>query len=129
VRRAALLLVALSIAATATSAAAMADCRFHRGEHVVLYGTTDDPAVLAWDSRARLREYHGASFDEARAMLPHALLVAPGTHAVVAACSPNYVESPIFSSPDDAVGVVLSAGPQRGVTRWVLSSDLRPATH
>ena len=65
---------------------ASADCRLHRGEHVVLYSTTDDPSVLIWDSRARLREYHAASFDEAQAMLPHALLVSPGTHADVVSC-------------------------------------------
>ena len=79
-----------------------------------------------WDSRARLREYHAASFDEAQAMLPHALLVAPGTRATVVSCVPNFVESPIFHSPDDAIGVVISTGPQRGITRWVLGSDVRP---
>ena len=35
--------------------AALADCKVHRGDHVVLYSTTDDPSVLMWDSRARLR--------------------------------------------------------------------------
>ena len=55
------------------------------------------PSVLIWDSRARLRAYHAASFDVAQAMLPHALLVAPGTHADVVSCVPSYVESPLFS--------------------------------
>ena len=85
---------------------ALADCKVHRGDHVVLYSTTDDPSVLVWDSRSRLRDYHAASFDEAQAMLPHAILVAPGTHATVISCVPNYVESPIFQTPDDAIGVV-----------------------
>lgn len=110
-------------------ASALADCHVHHGEHVVLYSTTDDPSVLMWDSRARLREYHGASFDVAQALLPHALLVAPGTHADVVTCIANYVASPLFHAPDDAVGVVISNGPLRGVSRWVLGSDLRPLHH
>jgi hypothetical protein len=122
VRRAVLVFVLLWLAAVA---AAGADCRFHRGEQVVLYSTTDDPSVLIWDSRERLRDYRAASFDEAQAMLPHALLVAPGTHATVVSCVANYIESPTFHAPQDAIGVVISSGPRRGLTRWVLSSDVR----
>ncbi len=92
----------------------------------MLYSTTDDPSVLIWDSRLRLRDYSAASFDEARALLPHAVLVAPGTHANVVSCVSNYVTSPIFRSPDDAVGVVIVSGPRRGFIRWVLGSDVRP---
>jgi len=110
----------------AAIAPAMADCTWHRGQHVVLYGTTDDPSVLIWDSRARLRAYHAASFDEAQAMLPHAILVGPGTHADIVSCVANYIESPIFHTPDDAVGVVVTSGPKRGLIRWVLGSDVRP---
>jgi hypothetical protein len=58
-------------------------------------------------------------------MLPHAILAAPGTHANVISCIANAVESPIFTQADDAIGVVISSGPQRGVTRWVLGSDVR----
>jgi hypothetical protein len=110
---------------------ALADCRLHRGDRVVLYSTTDDPSVLVWDSRARLRAYHAASFDEAQAMLPHADLVAPGTRATVMSCVANYVESPIFTQPADALGVVITSGAQRGVTRWVLGTDVRqlPSAH
>lgn len=107
-------------------ATAVADCKVHRGDRVVLYSTTDDPSVLIWDSRARLRAYHAGSFDEAQAMLPHAILVGPGTRATVISCVANSVESPTFHEPDDAVGVVISSGPQRGITRWVLGSDVRP---
>jgi hypothetical protein len=121
--------LALLLLLAATLASASADCRLHRGEHVVLYSTTDDPSVLIWDSRERLREYHAASFDEAQAMLPHALLVSPGTRAVVVTCVAGYVESPVFHSPDDAIGVVISTGSQRGITRWVLGSDVRVMTH
>jgi hypothetical protein len=122
VNRIALTLLFVWLAAVAP---ALADCKVHRGDHVVLYSTTDDPSVLIWDSRARLREYHAASFDVAQAMLPHAVLVSPGTHATVIACVLAYVESPIFEKPDDAVGVLISTGPQRGRTLWVLGSDVR----
>jgi hypothetical protein len=104
---------------------ALADCKVHRGDRVVLYSTTDDPSVLIWDSRARLRAYHAASFDVAQAMLPHAILVSPGTRANVISCVPNYVQSPFSEQPDDAIGVVISSGPERGITRWVLGSDVR----
>ncbi len=118
--------LALLIAWLAAVGAALADCKVHRGDHVALYSTSDDPSVLIWDSRARLREYSAASFDEAQAMLPHAKLVSPGTHATVISCVPNVVASPIFPKPDDAVGVLITSGLERGVTRWVLGSDVRP---
>jgi hypothetical protein len=108
---------------------ALADCKVHRGDRVVLYSTTDDPSVLIWDSRSRLRAYYAASFDEAQAMLPHALLVAPGTHATVISCVAGYVVSPILPAPDDAVGVAISSGPERGIIRWVLGSDVRTIHH
>jgi len=128
VRKAVPMLLVLWIAAALP---ALADCRVHRGDRVVLYSTTDDPSVFIWDSRARLRAYYAASFDEAQAMLPHALVVDPGTHADVISCVPGYVESPLFSQPDDAVGVAITSGPQRGVIRWVLGSDVRtmPPAH
>jgi hypothetical protein len=108
------------------SGRAWADCHVRKGEHVVLYSTTDDPSVLMWDSRTRLREYHAASFDEAQAMLPHALLVSPGTHGDVVTCISGYVASPLFAMPDDAIGISITSGSSKGAIRWVLGSDVRP---
>jgi len=127
-RRVALALLALWFVGTAP---AQADCKLHRGDRVVLYSTTDDPSVLVWDSRARLRAYHAASFDEAQAMLPHAVLVSPGTRATVVSCVVNYVDSPMFRQPDDALALFITSGAQRGTTWWVLSSDARrvPSFH
>jgi hypothetical protein len=122
-------MVAAALLWLAGIAPAIADCSWRHGEKVVLYGTTDDPSVLIWDSRARLRSYFAASFDEAQAMLPHAILVGPGTHAEIQSCVPNYVESPIFHSPDDALGVLITSGSKRGLIRWVLGSDVRPYHH
>lgn len=121
--------LALMVLWLAGAGIASAECKVHRGTHVVLYSTTDDPSVLIWDSRSRLREYYAASFDEAQAMLPHAILVAPGTHAQVLSCVQNYVVAPIFRSPDDAVGVTITSGQHRGVIRWVLGSDVRKTHH
>lgn len=118
--------IALLLLWLAVPAVAGADCKVHPGEAVVLYSTTDDPSVFLWDSRLRLRDYSAASFDEARALLPHALLVAPGTHASVVSCVSKFVVSPTFAVPDDAVGVVILTGPDHGLTRWVLGSDVRP---
>ncbi len=127
--RKALLALALALLWAASDAAAVADCHYHRGQHVILYSTADDPSVLMWDSRARLREYHAVAFDEAQAMLPHALLVSPGTHADVLVCIPSYVVSPLFQTPDDAVGVLVTNGSLHGVARWVLGSDVRLTRH
>lgn len=109
----------------ATYATANADCRVRTGERVVLYGTTDDPDVFIWDSRFRLRDYEGGSFDQMNALLPHAVLARPGTRAVVETCVKNFVQSKYFTTPDDAVGVRIMSGPLNGQRGWVLGTSIR----
>jgi hypothetical protein len=104
---------------------AQADCRFRAGAKIVLYGTTDDPDVFIWDSRFRLRDYEGGSFDEMNALLPHAVLARPGTRAVVENCVSNFVQSKYFTTPDDAVGVRILGGPLNGQRGWVLGTSAR----
>jgi hypothetical protein len=123
VRRAAVACLLLWLTAVAPAAA---DCRVRAGEKVVLYSSTEDPSVLIWDSRLRLRDYHAATFDEAQALLPHAFLVAPGTRATVVSCVAKFVTSQLFSEPNDAIGVLILTGRRRGLIRWVLGSDVRP---
>jgi hypothetical protein len=101
-------------------------CKLHQGDRVVLYGSGDDPDVLAWDSRFRLREYHTASFDEAEQLLPHAVLESAGTRAQVVACVAAFVPSHSIETPDDAVGIMILNGPEKGIGKWVLGSDTRP---
>lgn len=101
-------------------------CTLHQGDRIVLYGSGDDPDVLAWDSRFRLRSYHVASFDEAAQLLPHAVLEAPGTRAQVVACVAGFVLSHTFGTPEDAIGIMILSGPQKGVGKWVVGSDTRP---
>jgi len=100
-------------------------CRLHQGDRVVLYGSGDDPDVLAWDSRFRLRSYHAASFDEAEQLLPHAVLVSAGTRAEVVACIASFVPSHSFERPEDAVGIMILNGPEKGIGKWVIGSDTR----
>ena len=118
---AALLLLALLAVPIRVPAA----CLVHLNEHVVLYGTSDDPDVLLWDSRFRLRLYEGGTFDQMQALLPHAILVRPGTRAMVQSCVPNFVQSKFAQTPDDAVGIVVTQGPLRGKRGWVIGSAIR----
>ncbi len=116
--------VALALAvAMFVALPAFASCRLHAGQRVVLYGTGDDPGVFLWDSRFRLREYHHATFDEARAMLPRALFVAGGTRAIVLLCLQSFVQAPYGLGVDDAVEVRVLSGPLHGRTGWVAGSD------
>lgn len=100
-------------------------CRLHQGDRIVLYGSGDDPDVLAWDSRFRLREYHAAPFDEAEQLLAHAVLLSAGTRAQVVACVAGFVPSHSFETPEDAIGVMILSGTDKGIGKWVLGSDTR----
>jgi|GEM_PF-1076027 hypothetical protein len=104
---------------------ARADCRVRANDRVVLYGTSDDPDVFVWDSRFRLRDYEGGTFDRMRALLPHATLVRPGTRALVETCVSDFVQSKYVTQPDDAIGVVIVTGPLRGQRGWVIGSAVR----
>jgi hypothetical protein len=111
-------------------AAAGSECRLHSGDKVVLYSSASgDPSVLLWDSPVRLRAYNAATYDEAQAMAARATLVAPGTRALVASCRAGFVQSPYSDTPDDAVGITIITGPERGRNYWVLASDVRGVYH
>jgi hypothetical protein len=123
-RRLTALLLAL-LAFPSQARAVTNDCKLHQGQRIALYGSGDDPDVLAWDSRFRLREYHAASYDEAEQLLPHASLESPGTRAMVVSCVTGFVLSPMLIGPQDAVGIILLNGPDKGIGKWVLGSDVR----
>jgi hypothetical protein len=123
--RSALLLILLCL----SWGVARAGCPMQRYDRVVLFGTSDDPDVLLWDTRIRMRGYVDGSFDEMNALLPHARLLPPGTRAVVDACIVNYVQPSYMKSPDDAVGVFVLTGPLRGHYGWILASDIRAVIH
>ena len=125
-----LLLLTIAFALLATPAkVALADCKLHVNDRIVLYSVTDDPDVLVWDSRFRLRSYNAATFDQAQQLLPHAYVAKPGTRAIIESCVPDFVVSPELDHPNDAVGIIIISGPDRGKSGWVLSSDIRGVYH
>jgi hypothetical protein len=129
-RSAAALLCTIFVALSAAGVArAATSCRVHAGDKVVLYSAGGDPSVFVWDSPLRLRDYNAATYDEAQAMAVRARLVAPGTRALVASCRPGFVQSPYSNAPDDAVGITIITGPERGHNYWVLASDVRGVYH
>jgi hypothetical protein len=117
--------IALVLIVAVLPAAAYAACHVRANLHVALMGTTDDPDVLVWDSRFRLRDYEGGTFDRMRALLPHAMLVRAGTRASVLSCVSGFVPSKYESVPQDAVGILITSGPRRGGRGWVLGSAIR----
>jgi len=106
------------------SAIASADCSLSRGQAVTLYGGADDPDVLVWDSRDRLIRYEGGSADTRRFLLPHAILMRPGSRVKVAVCVPNVVRPKFRFTAEDAVGVQITGGRYSGKYGWVRSSDI-----
>jgi hypothetical protein len=116
-----LLLILLALATPSPASA----CRIRNGSHVVLYGSGVSPDVFVWDSRFRMDEYEGGTFDQAQALLPHALLAPAGTRATVQSCVARFIQSKYSASRDDAVGLVIDGGPLHGRRGWVLGSDLR----
>ena len=76
-------------------------------------------------SRFRLRDYHAASFDEARQLLPHARLASPGTRATVESCVSDFIVPRLINAPDDAIGVIIVTGPLHDQRGWVLGTDVR----
>lgn len=101
-----------------------AACHVRKSQQIVLFGV-DDPEVFLWDSRFRLREYHLASFDEMQSLLPHAVLLAPGTRAVVLDCYRDYVQPKYSLVPNDAIDVRVLSGPQHGRMGWVVGGDVQ----
>lgn len=124
----ALLIVLVAMAAFAQRPVDAA-CNVHAGQHVVLYSVSDDPEVFVFDTKVRLRNYHAASVDAMREIAEHAWLVAPGTRAEIVTCEAGFVQSPYFSTGEDAIGVLLLTGDHRGHTGWVLGSDVRGVYH
>jgi hypothetical protein len=100
-------------------------CRVRSGSHVVLFSSGVSPDVFVWDSRFRMGEYAGGTFDQAQALLPHAMLAPAGTRAIVQSCVAGFVQSKYSSTRDDAIGLVIDGGPMRGHRGWVLGSDVR----
>lgn len=102
-------------------------CGAHRGQRVELSSQTLDPDVFVWDSPQLLAEYARGSSDvryNAEAVLAHTILATAGTRAWVLACQKLDPSASLPGDPD-ILSVRVSAGPYRGRTGWVVSSDAR----
>lgn len=113
------------VLALAGWAIAQADCHSRAHQRVVLFSNSDDPDVFVWDSRFRLSEYQSGSYDVDKALAPHAFVVSPGTRAIVISCVPAFVHPKYRSDTDDAVGILIVSGPDRGRTGWIMGQDTR----
>lgn len=103
----------------------LAECNIASGERIALLSLSYDPDVLVWDSRQRLIDYAAASWETARALLPHAVLARAGTKALVTQCQPNVIHPKYRLATQDAVGVKITSGPYHGRYGWVTIDDLR----
>ncbi len=101
-------------------------CSVAPGGRVLLASDAVDPDVFLWDSRERLVDYTAGDWGNTRTIFVHTLLTEPGTAAMVVACLPHAAHQRYAPGDEDAVGVRLTSGPNRGRYGWVLSSDVHP---
>lgn len=118
-------LLAFLLGVFAVCARADADCNINVGERVILFSLSYDPDVLVWDSKGRLIDYAAASWQDKRALLPHALLARAGTRAIILQCQGNVIHPKYRLATQDAVGVKITTGPYRGRYGWIAIDDLR----
>jgi hypothetical protein len=100
-----------------------APCLAPTGRAVSLKSTFLDPDVLVWDSRQRAIDYAAGSWT-AKDVLAHTLLAKPGTRATVIQCVTAAIRSRFADDLEDAVGVRILNGPNRGRYGWVSGEDV-----
>lgn len=103
-----------------------AGCVTSVGSPVMLKSDPADPDVIVWDTRERLVAYVEGHWNSSREVMAHTLLAGPGTHARVIACYQGIAHLKVGGAERDAVGVMLTSGPFRGHSGWVISSDVHP---
>lgn len=77
-----------------------------------------------WDSRQRVIDYSAGLWRDTRDVLAHSLLAKPGTQAHVVQCWPGAVRSKYASEREDAIGIRITSGPNKGRYGWVTSEDV-----
>jgi hypothetical protein len=100
-----------------------AACLAPAGRAVTLKSTYLDPDVLVWDSRQRAIDYAAGSWT-AKDVIAHTLLAKPGTRATVVQCVTAAIRSRFADTEEDAVGVRILSGPNRGRYGWVSGEDV-----
>ncbi len=121
-----LILVALALFALTPGAPARASepCAIATGQYVLLKSNQLDPDVFVWDSRFRLSSYAAGEWRNTQDVLDHTILSKPGTRGYVIQCEPQQVRFRYDPTMvQDAVGLKLTSGPQRGRYGWVASDD------
>jgi hypothetical protein len=101
-----------------------APCVVPVGQPVTLKSTELDPDVFVWDSRQRVIDYTGGVWRGAGHVLAHTLLAKPGTRAAVIQCVGGAVHSKFANDDEDAVGLRILNGPNRGRYGWVTGEDV-----
>jgi len=117
--------VAVVLAAVCASAlpAGASSCALSNGAAIVLRSSDFDPDVLVWDSRQRAIDYVSGNMKSKNEVLIHTVLSKPGTRAVVIACDPGSSKPRYSALAEDAVGIKITNGPNRGRYGWVSSGD------
>lgn len=95
------------------------------GQRVDLVSMSSDPDVFIFDSRYRLIDYAAGRLGRVKDITAHAVLVEPGTQAIVAMCGPSSVKPTWSNTIYDAVGIKITSGRFRSRWGWVSSEDLR----
>jgi hypothetical protein len=92
--------------------------------HAILASDAVDPDVFVWDRRLVLVRYSSGVWMATYRILRHTLLEKPGTHAVVVSCVPYAVHSRFSGTVQDAVGIRILGGQDRGRYGWVVEEDV-----
>lgn len=101
-----------------------APCVVPVGQPVTLKSSELDPDVFVWDSRQRVIDYTGGAWRGSGHVLAHTLLAKPGTRAAVIQCVAGAVHSKFANDDEDAVGLRILNGPNRGRYGWVTGEDV-----
>jgi hypothetical protein len=103
-------------------------CSLSVGQYVLLKSNRLDPDVFVWDNRARLIGYAAGEWKNTQDVLAHTILAKPGTRAIIIGCEPEVIHFRYEQAIQDAVGLKLVSGAQRGRYGWVASDDAQPIT-
>ena len=113
---------------TAAVCAQTPRCAAAPGTAVMLKSPDIDPDVFVWDAKVRAVDYAAGHWRDAHEVMTHSLLAKPGTRATVLQCEPAVVRFKYEPDPQDAIGIRLLNGPNRGRYGWVTSRDIHAVT-
>ncbi len=116
-----MLLTASGVADAATSPRT---CSVTIGQRVVLAAAAPDPDVFVWDARQRMLDYALYSWRNTREVTDHTAIAYPGTVAIVVRCDAEIVRFKTEPGVQDAVGIRIISGPNRGVYGWVVGDEV-----